>query len=153
MERFWFDDEVAAAALEHTLDPALVTAVVLTESSGRTHAYRYEPGYWLRYCAANPRFMHLNPRRIAASYGLMQVMYPTALDRGYPDTLDPEHLFVPRIGLEYGCRHLAFLLDRNAGVVDAALAQYNGGFVGNEKPPYRNASYVAKVRHHQGQKA
>jgi soluble lytic murein transglycosylase-like protein len=148
VQRFWFMDEVANAAAVHKLDPALVRAVVMTESSGLTHAYRYEPGYWLRYCAPNPRFAALNPRRVAASYGLMQVMFPTALDRGYPEHMEPEHLFVPQIGLEYGCRHLRFLLDRCDGVVDQALAQYNGGFVGNEKEPYRNAGYVAKVRSH-----
>jgi soluble lytic murein transglycosylase-like protein len=55
-------------------------------------------------------------------------------------------LFVPSVALDIGCLKLASLLKWSDGNVDAALAAYNGGRVGNAKPPYRNASYVNKVR-------
>ena len=43
--------EIAAAAERFKLDPVLVEAVVLTESAGRTHAYRYEPQFYAAFCA------------------------------------------------------------------------------------------------------
>jgi soluble lytic murein transglycosylase-like protein len=143
MEKFWFEDEVRAAAEAHGLDPKLVKAVCMVESSGRTNAYRYEPAFWLRYLAKNPAFQNQNPRRVSASYGLMQVMYPTAVQHGFKAS--PEMLFCPMVGLTSGCQHLKFLLDRCNGNVEQALAQYNGGAGGNEQPPYRNGPYAAKV--------
>lgn len=142
MTKYRADIEAAAAA--HGLDPDLVEAVVCVESSGKTHAYRYEPAFWRRYLADTPEYADANPERVAASYGLMQVMYTTAKDHGFSPT-DPEFLFVPRMGLDYGCRHLARCLAWSGGNVEQALAFYNGGRKGNEAPPYRNAPYARKV--------
>jgi soluble lytic murein transglycosylase-like protein len=86
----------------------------------------------------------------------MQVMYPVAVERGMPVELYPESLFVPELGLEYGCRQLRYLLDwANEGWPDlpepvrlaAALAAYNGGKGGNRPTdqPNRNASYAKGV--------
>jgi len=136
--------EIVAAAKTHGLDPDLVEALVLVESSGRTHAYRYEPAFWTRYLATNPAYQHLNPERVSASYGLMQIMFPVAVEVGYT-AHDPEYLFVPSIGLEYGCRKLAALLRWAHGSVPQALAAYNGGQGGNAAPPYRNQPYVDRV--------
>ncbi len=109
-----------------------------------------------------------NPRRISSSYGLMQLMWPVAVERGFPATDAPEHLFFPEVGLEYGCKHLRFLLDwaetfTNQPVpgsvtgatvpvsaqakLEAAIASYNGGRGGNKptESPKRNISYVRKV--------
>jgi soluble lytic murein transglycosylase-like protein len=112
---------------------------------GKTHAYRYEPGFWLRYMAKNPKWDGANPERVSASYGLMQVMFPTALEHGYPDD-PPEYLFVPTIGIEYGCRVLAGLLKWSHWDLNSALAAYNGGKAGNPPGgPLRNQVYVDKV--------
>jgi len=136
--------EIRTAAAAHGLDPRIVEAVVMVESAGKTHAYRYEPGFWARYLAAKPEWMHLNPERVSASYGLMQVMYPVAREMGFLFA-DPELLFVPSTGLEFGCRKLASLMQWAEGDVVRALAAYNGGKGKNFKPPYRNASYAERV--------
>jgi len=143
MEKFWFDDEVAAAAEKHGLEPELVKAVCMVESSGLTSGYRYEPAFWLRYLAKNPRYGGQNPRRVSASYGLMQVMYSTAVQHGLVGP--PELMFQPAVGLMYGCLHLKHLLDKCGGNVEQALAQYNGGEKGNTEPPYRNGAYAERV--------
>jgi soluble lytic murein transglycosylase-like protein len=141
---FWFETEVAEEAQRFGLDPVLVKAICMAESSGRADAFRHEPGFWTRYLAKNPRYAHRNPRRYSSSYGLMQVMYSTAVQHGFAS--EPEALFAPRTAIHYGCRHLRWILDRVAGHEDRALAIYNGGFTGNETAPFRNADYVKKVR-------
>lgn len=129
------------------LEAITVEAMVRTESSGKAHAYRYEPAYWERYCKDHPVFSKGHPPRIAASYGLMQVMYPTAYALGFRG--EPEELFVPRLSLLYGVKLMAQNLRWAEGNLNAALAAYNGGRTrDNRKPPYRNGSYLRKVQYH-----
>jgi soluble lytic murein transglycosylase-like protein len=143
-ETRWYRAEIEAAAREHGLDADLVEALVLVESAGLAHAYRWEPEFWKRYLEGKPRWIGSNPRRVSASYGLCQVMFPVAVELGYVG--EPEGLFVPSVALDMGCMKLAELLKWSGGNADAALAAYNGGKVGNASPPYRNAAYVTKVK-------
>lgn len=135
---------IVSTAGTFQLDPILVEAVVLRESSGITSAIRYEPGFWTKYMSKDARFVNADPHRVSSSYGLMQVMYVVALEVGfgYPD---PEYLFVPSIGLDFGCRKLRSLLDWAKGVEAQALAAYNGGKGANVIPPYRNQGYADAV--------
>jgi soluble lytic murein transglycosylase-like protein len=142
-ESRWFRDQIGSTASAYGLDPHIVEAMVRVESSGLAHAYRYEPGFWDRYLKANPAYERLNPRRVSASYGLMQVMYPVARELGFRG--EPEMLFLPGVSLEYGCKKLKELLVWAGGRRDQALAAYNGGKGGNGTPPYRNSTYVHKV--------
>ena len=146
--------EIAVAAQEFGLDPRLVEAIVLTESAGNTDAFRFEPNFYNRYIKPYKLYLGQNPRRISSSYGLMQIMLPVAHERGFPPTDPPEHLFVPEIGLHYGCKHLRLLFDwaKDFAVSEdqqrnAVLASYNGGRGGNRPTdtPLRNMAYVRKV--------
>lgn len=139
-----FAIEIETFAHSHTLDPRLVSAVVAQESLYRPRAYRYEPGFWERYMKRNPLYRDLDPERVSASYGLMQIMYVVAVEMGFPYR-DPEYLFVPSINLEYGCRKLRQLLDWSNGSRAQALAAYNGGKGGNTVLPYRNQAYADAV--------
>jgi len=116
---------IAAAAKAQSLDPQLVEAVAITESSGRTDAFRFEPAFYRRYLKDNAAYVGQIPRRISSSYGLMQVMYSTARELGFGG--EPELLFLPDVGLEGGCRKLAAELTWAHGDVRNALAAYNGG--------------------------
>lgn len=159
MTRFSYRAEAHTAAAAHGLDPDVVVAVCLHESydyglqlRGVAHAFRHEPGFWLRYMVGDPRWRHAVPMRVSSSYGLMQVMYTTALAHGFPADDPPEFLFVPTVNLEYGCRELKKCLDWGKGDLDTALAGYNGGRSKDNGPTVptakkRNAAYVAKVRH------
>jgi soluble lytic murein transglycosylase-like protein len=129
----------------HELDPLVIEAMVRVESSGRANAYRYEPAFWTRYLAGHATYKAMNPHRASASYGLMQVMYPTARAHGFRG--EPEELFVPRTSLHYGCLVLKDCLAWSQGHLDSALAAYNGGKTrDNLAPPRRNGVYVNKVR-------
>jgi soluble lytic murein transglycosylase-like protein len=149
--------EIEAAAKQYGLDPLLVEAIVLTESSGNTDAFRFEPNYWNRYLKPKNLYPGMNPRRVSSSYGLMQIMYDVAVERGFDKTNPPEYLFIPSVNLEYGCMHLRmltnwanepqFVASSEQDKLEAVLASYNGGR-GDNKPhqkPKRNASYVRKV--------
>jgi soluble lytic murein transglycosylase-like protein len=143
--RTHYRTEIEAAAGAHALDPDLVEAMVLVESSGMPCAYRHEPGFWRKYMAGKPEFLNFLPERYSASYGLMQTMWIVAVEMGFDRTRPPEHLCVPEVSLTYGCRKLAQLLGWSKGNRDQALAAYNGGRKANAAPPYRNLAYVHKV--------
>jgi soluble lytic murein transglycosylase-like protein len=120
----------------------------MVESSGDTHAYRYEPAFWFRYMAHDPKWANAIPKRVSASYGLMQIMYPVALEEGFNIEDPPEFLFVPTVGIEYGCRHLKRCFTWAKGDLDAAAAGYNGGRTKDNGPgvfPKRNQAYVDKI--------
>lgn len=152
--RYW--KEIQAAALVEDLDPILVEAVVVQESTGNADAFRFERDFWNRYLKLLPQYKDANPRRVSSSYGLMQIMYQTAVEAGYPAELPPEALFVPEVGLKWGTKQLRLLLDwANTGYpsVDpqkrlrASLASYNGGRGGNKptETKLRNDYYATSV--------
>ncbi len=136
---------IEAAALRHSLNPDIVEAVVLVESSDNPRAYRYEPGFWTKYLEDDPAWNGSNPRVVSASYGLCQVLYPVAVEHGLVGAA--VQLYQPACGLEYGCRHLSYQYRWAHGDIKSALAAYNGGRVKNEpgRVPLRNEKYMRKV--------
>jgi len=155
LARTRYTREIRTEAAKHGLDPNLVEALVLQESAGNTDAFRFEPNFWNRYLKNNLLYKGRNPRRVSSSYGLMQVMFPVAVEDGLDSAAPPETLFVPERGLEAGCRRLAKLLAWAKGFPGttaeqqlwAALASYNGGRGGNEpgSPVLRNGIYARQV--------
>lgn len=149
--------QIVIAATAHGIDPDLVEAVVEQESSGKFYAYRYEPGFYTRYLAHNPDYTDRNPYEVSASFGLMQCMYPTALEHGFVG--DPWDLFNPRKNLDIGCTILAKLLTwarsqytglsahAETAIRRSALAAYNGGKNGNSpnSTVMRNQQYALAV--------
>lgn len=107
------------AAERHKLDPALVRAVIETESS------------W-------------DPLAVSSkgAQGLMQLMPATARELGVRDPFDPEQ------NLDGGVRHLRALLERYDGDLERALAAYNagGGAVDRAGGVPRYAETVAYVQ-------
>lgn len=163
MVRTRYTADIEAAAARYGLDPLLVESIVMIESSGNTDAFRFEPDFWNRYLKRNPKYCHLNPRRVSSSYGLMQVMYCRLLEDRISenDTWQPELLFIPENGLDIGCALFKELLEWALsrpipeGICvspeEIALAAYNGGRGGNDPSknwPLRNGKYAAKVLCH-----
>ena len=139
----WYRGDIDVIAPQFGLDPALVEAIVLVESAGKTHAYRYEPDFWRRYLADKVEWKDQNPERVSASYGLMQVMYSTAWECGFRE--EPECLFVPSIGLRWGCTYLSRLMEWAHQDPAKAVAAYNGGRGAWSKAPaqtYREKVYA-----------
>jgi soluble lytic murein transglycosylase-like protein len=133
------------------LDRWLLLGLIAQESAGKSGAVRVEREFWARYQAgiladlakAGLSKWAKYPDLVSASYGLTQMMFPVALERGmvleYPtDLCDPE------TGIEAGCRQLARCLAQAAAAVDpvkASLLRYNGG--GNLNYPAHVLGWVA----------
>lgn len=97
---------VYIAASRYGVDPAIVLAVIGTESSFNPKAFKQEPN--------------------DASYGLMQVLFGTAKGLGYTGTT--AGLFDPVTSIDLGTKLLGQNLRARGGDVDAAVSQYNGGY-------------------------
>lgn len=120
-----FDGLIEEVAIRHHMDPALVKAVVHTES-----------------------YFNPNATSKTGASGLMQLMPKTARKYGVYD------LYSPRQNLEAGVKHLHYLLRRYKNRLSYALAAYNAGERAvryyNGIPPYRETRrYIRKVIHFQ----
>jgi soluble lytic murein transglycosylase-like protein len=114
---------------EHSLDPALVCAVIEQESAWDPWAVRYEPGFLSRYVAplyTAGKFSATEAYTRSMSWGLMQVMGQVAREFGFEEPSLAE-LCDPSTGVEFGCRILAARLKRARGDTPAALLAWNGG--------------------------
>jgi hypothetical protein len=155
-----YANELRQAAEVHELDPLVLLAIAWQESHGgvvlevgRWHwgpqrVYRYEPGFWDRYMgpssrtwpkyrppSEHPAVVEAWKRRVSASYGICQVMFTTAQERGFVGR--PEALFDPMLSAYYGAKHLRHLLDGPAkGDLRDALAAYNTGRARDELTGY-----------------
>ena len=119
--------EIEYYARGEGLDPNLVEAVVVHESlGGRADAFRHEPQFYATYIKGKAQYRGMVPRRIASSYGLMQVMPTTAEMYGFSVSV-PEFLFEPSLNLKYGCKHLAKMMAWAEHDVAKALGAYNAG--------------------------
>ena len=123
-----------ATAQRHSLDAALVCAIVEQESGWEAHAIRYEPFFRVRYVAP----LGLSATEEIArsiSWGLMQVMGQVAREHGFAAKFLSE-LCDPAAGLEIGCAIFAAKLAAAGGDVSRALTMWNGG---------ANAGYAAQA--------
>jgi len=93
-----FDHIIQRVAKSYDVDPALVRAIIMAESS-------------------------YNPRAVSkkGAKGLMQLMPKTAEYLGVEDSFNPEH------NIDGGVRYFKELLDQFKGDVKLALAAYNAG--------------------------
>lgn len=121
---------IYAAADKQSVNRDLLTALVMTESSGNHLATRFEAG-WVYFVkvAENAKSVgipvHLEKKFQATSWGLCQVMGSVAREMGFNEHL--KQLLIPRVGLEFGAKKLARCLTNYKGSYHDALAAYNGG--------------------------
>jgi soluble lytic murein transglycosylase-like protein len=114
-----FHPIILAASNKHRVDPALVKAIIMAESS-------------------------YNPTAISkkGAVGLMQLMPITADAMGVEDSLDPEH------NINGGVRYLKHLLNIFSGDLTLAIAAYNAGITTVKKyqgvPPFKATQYYVK---------
>jgi len=114
---------------EHSLEPALVCAVIEQESAWNPWAVRYEPGFLSRYVAPLYTAGKLSATEAytrSMSWGLMQVMGQVAREFGFKEASLVE-LCDPATGVEFGCRILAVRMAKARGDAAAALPSWNGG--------------------------
>lgn len=140
---------IEQAAAVHEIEPVRLAALVWQETGGGVRftpgegtvwsprfLYRYEPGFWARYLEGKPEWAppasdspavaEVWKRRVSASYGLCQLMYPTAVWLRGGEFFEPEDLFSPALSLDLACRLLRVHL-RAGRTWRQALAAYNTG--------------------------
>ena len=115
-----YDHLIRAAAARHGINPALIKAIIHTESA-------FNPG------ARSP----------VGAMGLMQLMPGTARDMGVGNAWDPAQ------NIEGGTKYLAWLM-RQFNNLDHVIASYNAGLGNVRKyggiPPFRETqNYVRSV--------
>jgi soluble lytic murein transglycosylase-like protein len=106
-----YDQIVHAASVNYGVAVPLIKAVIMTESSFNPNAYRAEPA------------IH------DGSYGLMQILFRTAVGLGFPNVpAQANNLFDPATNINFGTKFLAQLQGRYENV-DDIYAAYNSGSV------------------------
>lgn len=128
-----YTEEIKTNALEYSLEPAQVCAIIYEES-------KFDPDV-------------VSSRD---AIGLMQILPDTAnfiaKDLGY-ERLLRDDLFVPNNNIRFGTYYFKFLLDRYNGNLDLALAAYNAGFGAVDKAggninnlPEETREFVSRVK-------
>jgi hypothetical protein len=122
MDRDGVEKLIREAAERHRMDPALVRAVIETESNWNPKAYSHK-----------------------GAGGLMQLIPTTAQRYGAYDVFDPQQ------NIDAGVKYLRTLLERYNGNLDLALAAYNAGEGAVDRahgvPSFRETrNYVQKVQ-------
>lgn len=93
---------------------------------------------------ASKNYNYFAQLRVAASYGLVQVMHSSAVGEGLKGK--PESMFRPEVGLEIGFEHLNRKRRRKKYTLQDAIAAYNAGSVRKKSDgAYRNQRYVDKI--------
>lgn len=116
-----YNDMILVTSARHDIDPNLVRAIIMAESSANTHAISKK-----------------------GATGLMQIMPKTARSMGVKNSRRPAQ------NIEAGTKYLKCLMDEYDGNIKMALAAYNAGpgTVRRYKgiPPYKETwSYIKKV--------
>lgn len=154
--------EIELAAQADMLDPDLVEAICLVESSGEQFAWNPEPRYrylWdvkrnkpFRPLSINETLGKFPPQDFKAiagdsdqewwgqqaSWGLMQIMGAVARERGFRDPFLPALCDV-ETNLFWGCAHLGHVLEWANGDIHKAAAAWNagtGGWLGTAGQAY-----------------
>ena len=140
------DIRLAIERLCGDIDPDLIEAIVMTESSGRPDAFRYEPNFYAKYVREGdyPKVQH---KELSTSWGLMQVMGLVAWEMGLKKDIALT-LCTIEGGLKYGIRHLKRFMDKYekaGGDGNDAIAAYNAGSARKKDGKYVNQQYVDKV--------
>lgn len=129
-------------------DPALIFAMIHMESGGNPNSLRYEANYKKKH-RDTPKFKQIleatgyEPEDVATSYGLMQLMMPTAW--GYMSSYQKNesaktYLLTPSQNVRFGSAHVSVLMKRlkitpsiplSIENVKRIAAEYNGSSVAN----------------------
>lgn len=138
-------------ALEYGIDPDLVEAFVMTESSGNPKATRYEANFYKKYIQPMLYANAIEPKDAigrATSWGLMQIMGQVAREKGFKGAF--EELFEPSENLKWCLKHLKGFMDTYKNL-DDAIASYNAGRPRKtESGEYKNQDYVDKIKKYYG---
>jgi len=116
-----YDDLIMSASMTYNVPFHWIKAIIGAESNFNPNAYREEPAIG------------------DASYGLMQILYRTAVEMGF--TGRPENLFDPALNITLGTKYLAKLIEKyGSSSFERIYSAYNSG----SPDKYLTSSQVAR---------
>ena len=133
------------------VDPNVINAIIIVESSGNPYAVRFEPSFlkWLRRritLTKKTPTLETEYYLRSTSFGLGQIMGQTARELGF-NGLYLTELCDPEINIKYLCKYFAKLLNRYRGEVLWAISAYNAGSAKQTSAgEFVNQHYVNKVQ-------
>lgn len=134
---------IEAVADKYQIDPDLIEAMVMRESSDTTGATRYEPGFNAQYIT-RLKLPDDEGKKRSTSYGLLQIMYQSAIEDGFKGVA--EDLIIPEIGLEWGVKHFSGKIKKYGQKdINRAISAYNAGNVRMKDGKFVNQYYVDRV--------
>lgn len=139
---------IKEAADKYDLDPFIIAAIIMVESSGNHMASRFEPT-WTHHLSPAQYALQLDTDiqsemdAQATSYGYMQVMGTVAREYGFGQNFTK--LYNKKLNIDFGCKHLKNMYNRY-GDMQSAIASYNAGSVIKTRGgTFVNERYVDKV--------
>ncbi len=139
---------VKEVAAKNQIDPRVLDAIVVTESTYDPFATRYEHGYkWLetpeRFALSLKTSLSFERECQKTSWGLCQVMGGTARWLGLEKPIPT--ILAPRENLEFACAYIK-KLKKKYNVLQDVISAYNAGSVTRlANGDYENQDYVDKV--------
>ena len=151
-----YSELIRSNARKYGVDPVLIAAIIVQESSEYPFSFRYEEGFYqwlLRTLKKRPILLGYVPRKYgitlaterkarAFSYGLMQIMGETAREYGF-DRESLLELTNPELNIELGCKIVQKLFIKHANE-EKVLLRWNGG--GDPDYPRRVLSHIKSGR-------
>jgi soluble lytic murein transglycosylase-like protein len=149
-----FDKLFEKTGKDYHIKSLLLKAIAVRESALNPRAYRHEPEYWEHYLKHLDSWKDKEPTIVAASYGLMQILFTTASGLGFVGTA--EELYDPTINIDLGAKALFEIMERvkkhdysnfDLWPIEIGLSRYNGGSFRNPdmEGKLRNQLYVDRV--------
>lgn len=141
-------------AKANNITPSLLLATIHIESGGNQYAQRYEYRYERRYIIPNKTWLErckridIGTADAATSYGLMQIMFPTAWQYG---CRNPRDLYDADENIRIGSAIIRAKLTK-WGNPRTAMMAYNGGDGITLRPtPNQASKYADKVLYLNGE--
>ena len=144
-----FENIILENADKYSLDPLLISAIIMQESRGRVWSARFEPSLKFSYMPqsyAKKCFISLETEVVfqRTSWSLMQVLGVKARELGFDGFLP--QLLLPSLAIEYGCKVLGDLTKKYQKLNDV-IVSYNSGsprYLASGK--YINEDYLSGVK-------
>ena len=151
------EQEAAKASEKYSIDKNIILALIQQESNNNPNAIRCEQSYENRWqdlantlncqqynCNEIIQSPQGNFHKVSCSYGLMQLMYPTALETCPEIVTTPESLYTKSINIDCGAKYLSKLIAQ-CGSISRGIYAYNHGPANCKTADINNDSYVLLI--------